>query len=502
MSTPLVFVSYSHRDATEQEQLCGHLQVLPDLVLDVWSDTRIRSGQDWETEIEQALDRATVAVLLITRDFLNSAFIRDKEVPRMLERYAAEELTIVPVIARSCPWNLVPWLAKVQALPPGGAPVWSDDPTRRAEEPLTHIAREIHNLITAQDAASTMPSATLPMAATSGCVERVNSADGGAIDARNGAERVRSVVAGFRNNLVAARERMMEVMYYKNLHDELHAIHTRCYRQLADNARWFPGNDAVRTTFFSIQADLESSVGELKRIDAAAPGQLPRASWIGLVDEAGRNLAAANDNADPVLAERAIRALGRVMAKEPGKLDVSLNNAARDVKADQLVRSLQAACVAVTQSRTSSHLETELGRGTRELVALAHEWSTLVDQHRGWEDVETTLRMIDESLRASLDRQPGGDDLAELRATFTFLTDTVSALLSQGAGDTLQRLAVAHDKLRDALARDDIAGTRNRYVSFRSLAARKFDSLDRRLKELCGQMVQLGDRFELLLGES
>ena len=63
--------------------LVAHLGVLPNV--DLWRDDRIGAGGDWKQEITQAMDRASVAILLITVNFLNSGFIQGKEVPRLLE---------------------------------------------------------------------------------------------------------------------------------------------------------------------------------------------------------------------------------------------------------------------------------------------------------------------------------------------------------------------------------------------------------------------------------
>ena len=95
---PTVFVSYSHRDAKRIEQLRRFLDPLQrDGLIDYWDDTRIKPGADWEKEIDQALARARVAVLLISQDFINSKFIYEKEVPRILAARDAGRLTVLPV---------------------------------------------------------------------------------------------------------------------------------------------------------------------------------------------------------------------------------------------------------------------------------------------------------------------------------------------------------------------------------------------------------------------
>ena len=108
-----IFISYSHRDEAEKEALIGHLSVLlhDHHTLEIWSDDRIEAGADWEQDIEQAMERATVAILLISMNFLISDFITNKELPRLLQRRQTEGLTIFPIIAKDCAWHRVQWLA-------------------------------------------------------------------------------------------------------------------------------------------------------------------------------------------------------------------------------------------------------------------------------------------------------------------------------------------------------------------------------------------------------
>ena len=121
MTTPTVFISYSHKDETWKDRLVNQFGVLQEQdLLGVWDDRRIGAGENWRQEIEQALNTARVAVLLITADFLTSQFILGHEVLRLLQRRDKEGLRIFPVIVKPCVWKRVGWLAQMQVRPKDG----------------------------------------------------------------------------------------------------------------------------------------------------------------------------------------------------------------------------------------------------------------------------------------------------------------------------------------------------------------------------------------------
>src|SRR5450432_3408134 len=104
---PSIFISYSHVDEQWKNALRVHLDALQaedENFVDPWDDERIGAGKNWKEEIERAMDRASVAVLLVSADFLVSRFIKREEVPRLLKRNGPA-LRIVPVIAKPCNWQ-------------------------------------------------------------------------------------------------------------------------------------------------------------------------------------------------------------------------------------------------------------------------------------------------------------------------------------------------------------------------------------------------------------
>jgi len=118
---PSIFICYSHPDEYWMERLLVILKPLEtERNVDVWSDVRIRGGDDWLPEIEKAIERASVAVLMVSPDFLASDFIGRKEVPEILRRREDEGLRVFPIIVQECLWKRVEWLSAMQVRPKGG----------------------------------------------------------------------------------------------------------------------------------------------------------------------------------------------------------------------------------------------------------------------------------------------------------------------------------------------------------------------------------------------
>jgi non-canonical purine NTP pyrophosphatase (RdgB/HAM1 family) len=147
MGQPIVFISYSHKDEAEKEQLLAHLGVLKGAeLIEIWNDDKISAGGDWKEEIYESIAQVKVAILLITPNSLTSEFILDQEIPILLERREREGLTIFPVIAKACAWRTIDWLAKMNVKPKNGRPVWSDGGSH-ADDDLAIIAEEVAAIV-------------------------------------------------------------------------------------------------------------------------------------------------------------------------------------------------------------------------------------------------------------------------------------------------------------------------------------------------------------------
>ena len=125
MSKRIIFLSYSHRDREWLGQLRPNLDALvkarPDLRL--WVDeSELRCGDEFDAEIEKAIDHSVAAILLLSPHFFSSDYIMRHELPRLLARYEAEEIKILPFLLRPCRWKMEPWAQKLTIRPGNATP--------------------------------------------------------------------------------------------------------------------------------------------------------------------------------------------------------------------------------------------------------------------------------------------------------------------------------------------------------------------------------------------
>jgi WD40 repeat protein len=109
----LLFVSYSHTDDVWAQRFEVLLKPLVRRRrLRLWVDRTIRVGDRWRPEIEQAIARSRMALLLVSADYLASDFILDDELPAL----GRHRVRLAPVLVGDCLWQEVPELAVVQWL--------------------------------------------------------------------------------------------------------------------------------------------------------------------------------------------------------------------------------------------------------------------------------------------------------------------------------------------------------------------------------------------------
>lgn len=94
-----IFISYAHEDRKWCERIMKYLKPAEDAgKIRIWADTHIEAGEKWKPQIQTNLDQAAIALLLVTPNFLVSDYIKDVELPSMLDRWHRNDVQVVPVL--------------------------------------------------------------------------------------------------------------------------------------------------------------------------------------------------------------------------------------------------------------------------------------------------------------------------------------------------------------------------------------------------------------------
>ncbi len=139
-----MFISYSKSDKAYLEEFKKQLSPYRrQNLVEIWDDSKIGPGEEWDNVIKRELAVANIIVLLISADLIATDYIWDVEMKEAMERHERKEATVVPVIIRPCAWENAPF-GKLNALPEKGVPVekWTNK-----DEAWTQVVKRISALL-------------------------------------------------------------------------------------------------------------------------------------------------------------------------------------------------------------------------------------------------------------------------------------------------------------------------------------------------------------------
>ena len=142
-----VFICYSHANKKWLDRVRLHLRPLErEGLLELFDDSKIKVGARWREEIKAALDKAKVAVLLISADFLASDFIAENELPPLLKKAESGGATIIPVIVSPCGFLREKRLSGYQSVNDPSKSLESVTPSE-SEQILTELAEAVEKAL-------------------------------------------------------------------------------------------------------------------------------------------------------------------------------------------------------------------------------------------------------------------------------------------------------------------------------------------------------------------
>jgi hypothetical protein len=137
-----IFISYCHKDKDWLWIILEYLKSLEHENIELWVDDKIKTGEQWNPVIADAIQTSHMTICLISKHYLNSDFIRTKEIPRILNKQK-EGMIVFPVLIMNCTWKVISWLKGLQMFPGDGISL--DDMTgKQRETMLIQLIDQVH----------------------------------------------------------------------------------------------------------------------------------------------------------------------------------------------------------------------------------------------------------------------------------------------------------------------------------------------------------------------
>ena len=223
---PTVFMSYSHADEAMRDRLEKHLAMLKrEGLIETWHDRRIVPGQLLDPTIMAQIESADIFLFLLSVDFLDSRYCYDVEMTRALERQAAGQADVVPVILHSCEWLQTP-LGKFIGVPADGKPIAK---ASYPEDAYMEVAKAVRRVMAARQR---------PAVAAAG------QAGGGMQPAGTAASRMATASSHPRSSNLAIRKTVTDADRHTFLEDGFEFMARFFEESLAELGRRNPGIEA------------------------------------------------------------------------------------------------------------------------------------------------------------------------------------------------------------------------------------------------------------------
>lgn len=142
-----LFISYSHLDKDDIKELVRSLDQTFCPQINIWIDEKIALGQEWNEEIKTHLNKADIVLLIISRNFLLSPYIKNNELTGALARHEAKSSTVIPIYMKYCMLDKFPEIKKLQGPTGPDKPLLEDAQKDRLyakiQESINSIAERI-----------------------------------------------------------------------------------------------------------------------------------------------------------------------------------------------------------------------------------------------------------------------------------------------------------------------------------------------------------------------
>lgn len=104
---PLVFLSTSAKDAQWRDDLRRMLSLFSER-FECWDRSQLLASENWDDQLKDMLERASLAVVLLSRAYIESPETGEHELTILGEHVEKNGLILFPILIEECDWNRYP----------------------------------------------------------------------------------------------------------------------------------------------------------------------------------------------------------------------------------------------------------------------------------------------------------------------------------------------------------------------------------------------------------
>lgn len=310
---------------------------------------------------------------------------------------------------------------------------------------------------------------------------------------------VKDEVTRFRERFEKACSQIQVLADYKDVHDELHLTQRGCLQPLLDAQEGFPDKDRARENVLDSQYELQRSVESIEEVMGRPTFANGGHFWPRNLQMALTFLTAANQmvaNADQHdERERRISSLGEailnlnlVIAKQPSRFNDFLREAARDLKLADLILALTSIGGHLTEIGQEREKVKRFETAIENLADLYRKLKVLLADHDKWQEIDLMLHEMKNNL-----------DMSKLKAYWKFLPEAMEPMYAGRTERWARQFQELGCSLDDAILGDEFELAKEPFQRYYSLSGDRFIRVDKAIKNLCGDLREVGASLSLIL---
>jgi hypothetical protein len=302
--------------------------------------------------------------------------------------------------------------------------------------------------------------------------------------------RVREELAEFRAVFSTARDQIGLLNRYKELHDTLQELEKPFHVVDAADRGRLSYDPTAWSALYAQLADLHHFARTALAI-MAEPRLVDELAWgAEQLRLASENLDQAQERLDLALLELALDRYRRVLNREMPRADTRLVACAGSLHLEEVTRALGYVQATLTVGPSELGARRELATLISTLDSLRVRLDVLVRDHHRWQEVDSELRRVAESL---------GGDASRLRLAWDELLWLTKPLFGGSGEAWAVALHALSDQIDQALADRAIAKIHWLFISYQSQATRHFSEVDKLLLATCNELRGVGETLDLIL---